>query len=194
MTQGRDKASGGADDHVGEVIRELREQHHLSVRTLASKSGFSPSFISQVENGQASPSIASLERLAAALGVRLGDFFRAVEPITPTPVRAAARPAVQSEWSRARLECLAPIGPTSEWQAVMIALNPGGARGKRTHVSAAEQFALIFEGEAVLTLDSQEYVLQRGDAITIPAGVPHRWENKTGSPSQIVLMTAARRF
>jgi ribosome-binding protein aMBF1 (putative translation factor) len=44
---------------VGEYVRRLRTGRSLSVRELAARTGFSPSFISQVENGQASPSISS---------------------------------------------------------------------------------------------------------------------------------------
>jgi transcriptional regulator with XRE-family HTH domain len=43
----------------------------MSLRGLAEKTNFSPSFISQVENGQAPPSISSMERIALALGVLL---------------------------------------------------------------------------------------------------------------------------
>ena len=189
MAAESEKAGGDADEHVGEVIRQLRERHHLSIRTLASKSGFSPSFISQVENGQASPSIASLERLAVALSVRLGDLFRTEDSPSLGPIRAGARPVVQSEWSKATLECVAAPSRRSAWQAMMVTLSPGGVSGKGTHVSATEQFTLIFEGEVVLTLDSQEHVLQRGDAITIPSGVRHRWENRKNAPGQIVIVT-----
>ncbi|MEX2224800.1 MAG: helix-turn-helix transcriptional regulator, partial [Candidatus Rokuibacteriota bacterium] len=84
-------AATGAEQNLGEIVRRLRTAHGLSVRTLASRAGFSPSFISQVEHNQASPSIASLQRLADALGVSLGDFFRdpagAARPVT----RAARR-------------------------------------------------------------------------------------------------------
>ena len=65
---------------LGERIRQLRTGRGLSVRTLAATTGFSPSFISQVEHGQVSPSIASLERIATALGVTLGGLFHAVSP------------------------------------------------------------------------------------------------------------------
>jgi len=49
----------------------------MSLRSLASRTDFSPSFISQVENGVVSPSIASMEKIAGALGVTLGEFFAA---------------------------------------------------------------------------------------------------------------------
>ncbi len=50
----------------------------MSVRMLAKQAGFSPSFMSQVENGQVSPSISSMEKIAAAVGVTLGAFLAAV--------------------------------------------------------------------------------------------------------------------
>ena len=60
---------------VGERVRSLRTALNMSVRSLASRAGFSPSFISQVENGLVSPSIASLERIASILDVTLAGFF-----------------------------------------------------------------------------------------------------------------------
>jgi len=54
--------------NVGERIRQLRLGLGMSVRTLAAKTGFSPSLISQAENGQVTPSIGSLERIPWPLG------------------------------------------------------------------------------------------------------------------------------
>src|SRR5262245_61101684 len=52
----------------GERIRQLRLDVGLSIRRLATQTGFSPSLISQVEHGLVMPSIGSLERIAMALG------------------------------------------------------------------------------------------------------------------------------
>lgn len=60
-------ATVSAKRHWGALIRDFREHRCLSVRTLAARAGFSPSFLAQVENGLASPSIASLEKIVAAL-------------------------------------------------------------------------------------------------------------------------------
>ena len=86
-----------AEIPVGKVIRQLQRQQRLSVRGLADKCGFSASFISQVELGQASPSIASTERITSALGVTLGEFFQAATPIAPAVTRRNQRP-----WLKAR--------------------------------------------------------------------------------------------
>ena len=60
---------------VGDLVRRLREQRGLTLRALAAATDFSPSFISQLENGLVSPSIDSMERIANTLGVTLGEFF-----------------------------------------------------------------------------------------------------------------------
>ena len=60
---------------IGEHIRRLRLRRHTSVRAFAAQTGFSPSFISQLENGQVTPSLGSLQKIAETLGVTLGEFF-----------------------------------------------------------------------------------------------------------------------
>src|SRR6185503_11454746 len=110
--------------NLGEAVRKLRERSHMSLRTLAEKSDFSPSFISQVENGQASPSISSMERIAVALGVTLGEFFQATENGQSSIVRAGSRLGLNSEWSKANIESLLHSGPGGKLEAVLVTLLP----------------------------------------------------------------------
>jgi transcriptional regulator with XRE-family HTH domain len=77
---------------VGSHIRELRLASNMSLRTLATRTDFSPSFISQVENGLVSPSINSMQKIAEALGVTIGEFFAAAaQGQAGTIVRVADR-------------------------------------------------------------------------------------------------------
>lgn len=181
-----------AEAHVGDIVRRLRKKHHLSVRTLADKCGFSPSFISQVELRQASPSIASTERIASALGVTLGEFFRALDPTPPAIIRSDARPVVQSEWSRAKIEALGPFHKDSQLEPMIITIQPGGASGHKPYVRQAEQLAVVLLGTVELTLEEDVHNLKRGDAAGIPADNRHCWRNKSQRPAQILIVTAHR--
>lgn len=174
------------EQHVGEAIRRLRDGQRISVRTLASKCGFSASFISQVELHQASPSLASLERIASGLGVTLGQFFLTAEPAAPALIRVSQRPMLQSEWSRAMIESLGPPTVGSKLESLFITLRPGGSSGARLHTRETELFAVVFAGEVLLQLEETAQVLRRGDAITIPPGTPHRWENKAAKAVQLL--------
>jgi quercetin dioxygenase-like cupin family protein len=178
--------------HVGDIVRHLRRTHHLSVRTLANKCGFSPSFISQVELRQASPSIASTERIASALGVTLGEFFRAVDPPLPAIIRSNARSVVQSEWSRAKIEALGPFNQDSQLEPMVVTIQPGGKSGHKPYVRRAEQLAVVLRGTVELTLEEEMHDLKQGDAAGIPANSRHCWRNKSKRPAQILIVTAHR--
>ena len=178
--------------HVGDIVRHLRTTRHLSVRTLADKCGFSPSFISQVELRQASPSIASTERIASALGVTLGEFFRAVDPPLPAIIRSNARSVVQSEWSRAKIEALGPFNQDSQLEPMVITIQPGGRSGHKPYARRAEQLAVVLKGTVELTLEEEVHDLKRGDAAGIPAGNRHCWRNKSKRPAQILIVTVHR--
>src|SRR5258708_5984895 len=68
------------DAHViGEHIRRLRSDRRITVRAFAAETGFSASFISQLENGQVAPALGSLHKIAEALGGTLGEVFVAAE-------------------------------------------------------------------------------------------------------------------
>ncbi len=59
---------------VSGKIRTLRQHKHMTQQQLARKTGLPQSHISRLEAGQHSPSRTTLEKLAAALKVPLGDL------------------------------------------------------------------------------------------------------------------------
>src|SRR5208283_2157063 len=63
--------SGDAGSQVAAQVREMRRARHLSQRQLAGRMQVPRTYISKIENGKAIPTLGSLERLAAALGVEM---------------------------------------------------------------------------------------------------------------------------
>jgi transcriptional regulator with XRE-family HTH domain len=173
--------------NVGEHIRQLRIGLGLSVRTLATQTGFSPSLISQVERGRVMPSIGSLERIGMALGVSLGKFF--AEPSAMGVVRATARQRLTSTWSPVSIEALSPMDGTGRLEPLMLTLAPGGRSGQYPIAQSGEKFALILVGEVTLTLGDEVHVLGTGDAITFASTHPHQWENTGTGAAQVVLVS-----
>jgi uncharacterized cupin superfamily protein len=161
----------------------------MSVRTLASKAGFSPSFISQVENGLVSPSIASLEHIASILGVTLAGFFIGQQLDSTVVTRANHRQEIFSSWSLAHIEALTLSDAARRLEAVMITINPGGRSGKQPSRHSGEEFAVVFDGEVSLTLGSDVHVLRRGDTVSFNSEVPHLWENSGMDTVQIIIVS-----
>lgn len=186
-----DVEAWSTEARIGEVLKRLRDRHGLSLRTLASRAGFSASFLSQLENGQVSPSIASLEKIAAQLGVTLASLFEASQTPVPAVVRADDRPGLTSSWSRARIESLTPAGERRPLEAVSVTLEPRGASGKHLATHPADQFAYIVRGPLTVFLGTERLTLDSGDAVLIPRKTGHRWQNE-GAQSVEVLLVSIR--
>ncbi len=176
---------------IGRHVRQLRARAGLSARALGARTGFSASFISQMENGLVSPSIGSMQKIAAALGVTLGEFFTAAgEGATGTIVRARDRTGFESNWSSAELQLL---GASRRLEAVLITLDPGGRSGK--HPASGhdhEEFAFVLKGPLALTLGPDRHALRTGDSVTFLPGELRLWENP-GRASARLMLVALRR-
>jgi transcriptional regulator with XRE-family HTH domain len=61
---------------VAGQVREIRRARHLSQRQVAGRMEVPRTYISKIENGKAIPTLGSLERLAAALGVGVGQLVK----------------------------------------------------------------------------------------------------------------------
>jgi transcriptional regulator with XRE-family HTH domain len=61
---------------VAGQVKEIRRARHLSQRQLAGRMQVPRTYISKIENGKAIPTLSSLERLAAALGVDMRQLVR----------------------------------------------------------------------------------------------------------------------
>jgi len=64
---------------IGSQVRRYRSQMELTVTELAARAELSPGMLSKIENGNISPSLATLRALSAALHVPVTSLFRLFE-------------------------------------------------------------------------------------------------------------------
>ncbi len=174
---------------VGKKVRELRRERGLSVRTLAARTGFSPSFISQMETESVSPSIASLEKIAEELGVSLGQFFNSLESSPREVMRREERPKHESGWSKSTIALLADAVRGRKLAAVEVTVEPGGSSGKRAAFGSQEAIVLLLSGELVVVIREREVELMEGDVLYVSEGAGFSWENR-GSEEAVLIMVA----
>ena len=60
---------------VSRRLVEIRKAKQMSRRALSMKSGVALSFVNAIESGQKSPTVRTLEKLAAALGVPVSELL-----------------------------------------------------------------------------------------------------------------------
>jgi len=130
-----------------------------------------------------------MERIAGALGTTLGQFFQESAARESTIVKVGTHAGLNSEWSQAHIAYLSPQYAGRPFDAAMITLEPGGMSGKHARPAPNEEFAFIIEGEISLTLNDQDHTLGTGDAVTILATVPRRWNNISDKRAMVLIVS-----
>lgn len=133
----------------------------------------SPSYLSRLENGHLSPTVATLTRIAQALGESLATIFGSTD-VGPV-VRRSERALIRNRGVDDQL--LTPTR-TGKLEVLETRIAPGAGSGAQAYTHQGdEECIVVLEGHLRLWLDGVLYELEQGDAATFACGVPHRWEN-----------------
>lgn len=180
---------------LGAKLRDLRVRHGLSVRVFAAQVGFSPSFISQLEADQVSPSINSLEKIAGALGVTLGQLFSSLEEHAAARivVRQQERATYVSSWSNSTVSMLTDATPERTMTAMEIVIAPGGMSSRKPEPRLHDTIALLRAGTLMLQLDSGAEQFAPGDTAYFPSGTAFAWFNRSESDAILLLVAVTGR-
>jgi len=165
---------------IGRKVRRLRQEQRLTLQQLADGTGLSKPLLSQIENDQVIPPLATLLRIAKALRVNLHHFFqeegdsekcilvRAGER-KPQPRRNAGDPAAppytyHSLAAGKRLRNMEPFlveFDACNWQEEMLVSHQG------------EEFLFLLEGELELHYGDQVMTMHPGDSVYYDSTEPH---------------------
>jgi transcriptional regulator with XRE-family HTH domain len=165
-----------AEVDVGERLRELRRFRRATLKTIADRSGLSESFLSQVERGRSSASIASLRKIAEALGVSMADLFEPDGVPGPKVLRRQDRPALA--FGVLGKKALLTPRPLHQLEVFVGELEVGGSTGEQPYVHGdSEELVVVLSGLVQLELGGELFDLERGDSIDYRSSTPHRVTN-----------------
>ena len=170
---------------LGARLRWLRRSQGMTLRELAGRAAVTESFLSQVERGVASPSVASLQRVARGLGLSIAQLFAGGSGAGRV-VRAAERRRVVYDALGAVDEFLTPTDAT-RLQLILSTIDPGGGTGDEpyTHESD-EEVVFVLEGSLDLWVADEHYHLDAGDTVTYSSRLPHRNSNLGRTPARVL--------
>jgi len=173
--------------NVGRRLRELRAERDLSVRALAEKSSLAINTLSLIENGKTSPSVSTLQQIAAALDVPITAFFETNTPSTKIVyTKADSRPS--ADFAHGTLADLGAGMADPAVQPFVITLESNRGSGANPIVHTGHEFVYCLEGRIAYTLEERTYLLEPGDSLLFESHLPHRWQNVDAQQAQAILI------
>jgi len=171
-------------------IRQLRLQNKLTLQKVAERAGFTKSYLSMVESGKKSPPIATLSKIARALGVDVAAFFEQKKPEDHiTFVKKGKGKLVVGDETvfGYRYESLAPTKRRKRMEPFISSDIPG-VKGEDWFDHEGEEFIYLLEGKMKFLYGNKEYVLEEGDCIYFDSSIPHRGEAMGKRPTKALLV------
>lgn len=174
----REEKEHNLERAIGREIRDLRRRRGMTVARMAEAAGLSPGMLSKIENGATSPSLTTLQALAAALSVPVTAFFRRFgERREAVHVKAGEGIEVERSGTRAghQYNLLGHLGSNGSGVVVepyLITLS------KKTDTFPTFQhegveLLCILEGEVGNRHGDRKFHLRPGDSLFFDADAPH---------------------
>lgn len=108
----------------GPLIRKKRKQLELTLQELCKNADLSVGYLSQVERGNATPSLGTLSKVANALGVGI-EYFIATQKPADALIRAGFRSQFALDDVSVVYEAVSRHIPGSDLSSFIINIQPG---------------------------------------------------------------------
>ena len=175
---------------LGSRLRALRRKRHLTLEQVAGATGLNRGYLSRLESGEKSPSIATTLKLANALEVPIAALFgEAVEETDLHLVRVASRVAASGPVGSGGYQ-LVPLsqGSSSEGLVVFV-LHPSDQFEEDERAEHAGTEGLyVLDGKIELRLADRSIGLSAGDYLQFPGHLSHQIRKVSKQASVLVVI------
>ena len=196
-TQRRIIPDGELERSIGSQVRLFRQQLKLTVSEAAESAGLSPGMLSKIENGNISPSLATLNSLSMALNVPVTAFFRKYEEQRDCAyVPANQGLVIERQGTRAghQYQLLGhTMGKKLSVEPYLITIN------EKTDVFPLFQhdgieFIYMLKGKAIYRYADQTFTLSPGDSLCFDSDGPHGPEELLKLPVILISVIVSSRL
>lgn len=178
--------------NIGAKIKKLRKARKLTLQDVARETGFSPALISQVENNNVSPPIATLSKIARFFDVKISMFFeeeeeeRKFEVVKKSERRVVSRVISRTGTGHGyTYEALSYRKRNKKMEPFLLTVSER-ASDESLYNHEGEEFLLILEGKAEVLLEGEKILLEEGDAVYFDSSLKHRLLSYDGGEVKVL--------
>lgn len=174
---------------IGANIRRRREELGLSLTEMAARSSLTKGALSKIERGKGSPAIASILRVAEALGCSLPELFAEAEDSLPYVFTRSGEGRITSRDGSHfgySYEALALAMNQKTAEPFLLTIRPGDPQGTFHH--AGEEFIYMLSGQMEFCVGKQKIRMRRGDSIYFDSSNAHSTRILGKSPAKFLCL------
>jgi transcriptional regulator with XRE-family HTH domain len=169
----RPRGASHPQQHVGAGIRRLRTQQSRTQQELADTCGFTKSLLCKIETGKVQPPVATLVKIAAALGTSVAALIEQRHGVRAVfePASTARNGTTRTEKGYAVFPFASGFGSKRMQPFLFVAKRGEVKRHSLTH--QGEEFIHVLAGELRFVVGGVDYRMAAGDSLYFSALEPH---------------------
>lgn len=163
---------------LADRLKQQRKHQQLTLEQLAQQSGVSRSMLSQIERGQANPTLAIACRIAQALNISIVELVE--EPWTQPSIEVVKYDDPQAVYradKNCTLRTLSPLDNEQAAEFYCLQLAPQGELKSTPHFKSTKEMLTVNQGEVMVIAGSDSQTLKAGDTAHYQADQNHRIVN-----------------
>jgi len=172
---------------IGTKIKELRTKISMSQKELADRVDLTPSFISQLENNQISPSLNSFMQICNALGVAPGAILeeKKLDDVQwlIKKEKIFSNPSITEDGIKGYR-----IVKNGTMSGTLLVLEPYVNIDKHFIPEEGKKLIYVLKGDISVVIDNKEKILRVGDSIYLKGEIPSLWKNEGGDKAELLLL------
>jgi transcriptional regulator with XRE-family HTH domain len=173
---------------LSDRVRVLRNRRGWSLKRMSELCGVSRSMLSEIERGQANPTVAVALEIATALGLTLDELVAPHPRSTLDVVRADDPHYVYRSDPACRIRTLSPLIPELRLEFYEITLQPDGELRSSPHFTGTREHLTVQRGRVRVEAGDDTVDLRKGDSVTYPADIPHAIVNAGRATATVYLI------
>lgn len=165
---------------IGPQIRLIRQDRRMTLQDLSEATELSKPLLSQIENEQVIPPLATLLRIAKALKIPLQTFFEEEDNTQKCLVvragnsnRLNRRPQQGGDPQPYLYNSLAYGKKHKHMEPFLVEFDPKQTSKSHSVQHPGEEFLYVLEGQIELSHGSETYLLEAGDSVYWDSNEPH---------------------
>ena len=177
------KRASSFERSIGGLLKARRLELGLTLQELAERAELSAAFLSQSENGKATPSIVSLINIAKALQTDINYFV--TPPAPKSLVRRANDPQYIDIDSPVVYKRLDAEIRNQQMNALIMEIPPE-TKLPVVHREEGEDFFYVLEGQVEQSIGDKVFTLKKGDSAHHNTQVDHDVHNKSKKVAKLL--------
>jgi transcriptional regulator with XRE-family HTH domain len=170
---------------LGAKLAVARAERGWSLAELARRAGVSTASVHKIEKSGMTPTIATLMKVAAALGTSVSSFIdEDVEVSAAIVVRGDERARLYTSKTGIALDNVSGRYGRYRLAGAEARVEPLANSGPDPMRHPGEELVYVLEGALSFTVDGKAVRLEAGDSVHFRTDRPHTWENPSERPAR----------